>query len=156
MEVYIYMYTGELGYDRLNGTRKIGPSYAKSVVYIWRILDMHRTGTKHIVRHMQTSVVQWCVISKFTCIPLFVRAMSPKWSASFGHYRHEWVKACSMKYVQRIQLFFSPSYHKALSVLIFLNLFSVKASWRIGWKIGATSKGYMFWGRGRTGWMSMY
>ena len=27
-------YTGELGYDGLNGTRKIGPSYAKSVVYI--------------------------------------------------------------------------------------------------------------------------
>ena len=26
--------TGELGYDRLNGTRKIGPSYAKSIVYI--------------------------------------------------------------------------------------------------------------------------
>ena len=26
--------TGELGYDRLNGTRKIGPSYAKSGVYI--------------------------------------------------------------------------------------------------------------------------
>ena len=26
--------TGELGYDRLNGTRKTGPSYAKSVVYI--------------------------------------------------------------------------------------------------------------------------
>ena len=26
--------TGELGYDRLNGTRKIGPSYGKSVVYI--------------------------------------------------------------------------------------------------------------------------
>ena len=26
--------TGELAYDRLNGTRKIGPSYAKSVVYI--------------------------------------------------------------------------------------------------------------------------
>ena len=45
--------TGELGYDRLNRTRKIGPSYAKSVVYIWRILDMHQTGTKHIVRHMQ-------------------------------------------------------------------------------------------------------
>ena len=45
--------TGELGYDRLNGTRKIGPSYSKSVVYIWRILDMHQTGTKHIVRHMQ-------------------------------------------------------------------------------------------------------
>ena len=59
-------YTGELGYDGLNGTRKIGPSYAKSVVYIWRILDMHRTGTKHIVRHMQRSVVQWSVISKFT------------------------------------------------------------------------------------------
>ena len=26
--------TGELGYDGLNGTRKIGPSYAKSVVYL--------------------------------------------------------------------------------------------------------------------------
>ena len=26
--------TGELGYDGLNGTRKTGPSYAKSVVYI--------------------------------------------------------------------------------------------------------------------------
>ena len=60
--------TGELGYDRLNGTREIGPSYAKSVVYIWRILDMHLTGTKHIVHHMQKSVVQWSVISKFTCI----------------------------------------------------------------------------------------
>ena len=30
----LFEYTGELGYDRLNGTRKIGPSYAKSVVYI--------------------------------------------------------------------------------------------------------------------------
>ena len=29
---------------------------------------MHRTGTKHIVRHMQKSVVQWSVISKFTCM----------------------------------------------------------------------------------------
>ena len=29
-----FEYTGELGYDGLNGTRKIGPSYAKSVVYI--------------------------------------------------------------------------------------------------------------------------
>ena len=29
---------------------------------------MHRTGTKHIVRHMQKSVIQWSVISKFTCI----------------------------------------------------------------------------------------
>ena len=26
------IYTGELGYDRLNGTRNIGPSYAKSVI----------------------------------------------------------------------------------------------------------------------------
>ena len=26
--------TGELGYDGLDGTRKIGPSYAKSVIYI--------------------------------------------------------------------------------------------------------------------------
>ena len=29
---------------------------------------MHRTGTKHIIRHMQNSVKQWSVISKFTCI----------------------------------------------------------------------------------------
>ena len=28
---------------------------------------MHRTGTKHIVCRMQKSVVQWSVISKFTC-----------------------------------------------------------------------------------------
>ena len=27
-------HTGELGYDGLNGTRKIGRSYAKSVIYI--------------------------------------------------------------------------------------------------------------------------
>ena len=43
MEIVLYIYikkklpsepiTGELGYDGLNGTRKIGPSYAKSVVY---------------------------------------------------------------------------------------------------------------------------
>ena len=30
----VQMSTGDLGYDRLNGTRKIGPSCAKSVVYI--------------------------------------------------------------------------------------------------------------------------
>ena len=29
---------------------------------------MHWTGTKHIVRHMQKSVVLRSVISKFTCI----------------------------------------------------------------------------------------
>ena len=61
------IYTGELGYDRLNGTRKIGQSYAKSVIYIWNILDMHGTGTKHIVRHRQKTGAQWSVISKFTC-----------------------------------------------------------------------------------------
>ena len=32
--ICVFSNTGELGYDRLNGTRKIGPSYAKSVVYI--------------------------------------------------------------------------------------------------------------------------
>ena len=68
--VYTIYSTGELGYDRLNGTRKIGPSYAKSVIYIWLILDMHRTGTKHILCHMQKFVVQWSVISKFTCITM--------------------------------------------------------------------------------------
>ena len=60
--------TGELGYDALNGTRNIGPSYAKSVIYIRHILEMHGTGTKHIVRHRQKSVVQWSIISKFACI----------------------------------------------------------------------------------------
>ena len=32
---------------------------------------MHQTGTKHIVRHMGKSVVQWSVISKFTCITIY-------------------------------------------------------------------------------------
>ena len=30
----LFYYTGELGFDRPNGTRKIGSLYAKSVVYI--------------------------------------------------------------------------------------------------------------------------
>ena len=47
--------------DGLNGTRKIGPSYAKSVIYIRHILDMHGTGTKHIVHYRQKSVVQWSI-----------------------------------------------------------------------------------------------
>ena len=68
----MYENTGKLGYDGLNGTRKIGPSYAKSITYIWHILDMHETGTKHIVRHSQKSAVQWSVMSKFTCIVLLV------------------------------------------------------------------------------------
>ena len=32
------------------------------------VVNMHGTGTKHIVRHSQKSVVQWSVISKFTCM----------------------------------------------------------------------------------------
>ena len=32
------------------------------------IVNMHGTGTNHIVRHSQKSVVQWSVISKFACI----------------------------------------------------------------------------------------
>ena len=31
------------------------------------VVNMHGTRTKHIVRHSQKSVVQWSVISKFTC-----------------------------------------------------------------------------------------
>ena len=31
---FLKFYTGDYGYDGLNGTRKIGPSYAKSVLYI--------------------------------------------------------------------------------------------------------------------------
>ena len=30
-----FVYTGELGYDGLSGTGKIGLSYAKSVIYIY-------------------------------------------------------------------------------------------------------------------------
>ena len=31
------------------------------------ILDMHGTGTKHIVCHSQKSVVQWSGVAEFTC-----------------------------------------------------------------------------------------
>ena len=31
---YLYTNTSKLAYDRFGGTRKIGPSYAKSVIYI--------------------------------------------------------------------------------------------------------------------------
>ena len=37
---------------------------------------MHRTGAKHIVRHMQKSVIQWSVISKFTCILSLISILS--------------------------------------------------------------------------------
>ena len=65
--------TGKLGYDGLNRIRKISLSYAKSVIYIWHILDMHGTRTKHIVRHRRKSVVQWSVLSKFACMILLKR-----------------------------------------------------------------------------------
>ena len=32
------------------------------------VLDIHGTGTKHIVRHSQKSVVQWSRVAEFTCI----------------------------------------------------------------------------------------
>ena len=32
------------------------------------VLDMHGTGTKHIVRHSQKSGVQWSGVAEFTCI----------------------------------------------------------------------------------------
>ena len=77
IHICIYIYTAEIGYDRLNGTRKNGPSYAKSAVYICRIPDMHRTGTKHSVRHMRKSVKQWSVISKFTCVYIYISGADP-------------------------------------------------------------------------------
>ena len=40
---------------------------------------MHLTGTKHIVRHLQKFVVQWSVISKFTCIVNFGHLVSRSW-----------------------------------------------------------------------------
>ena len=32
------------------------------------LIDMHGTGTKHIVCHSQKSGIQWSFISEFTCI----------------------------------------------------------------------------------------
>ena len=61
------LYTGKLAHDGLNGTSKIGLSYAKSVINIWHILAMHGTGTKHLVRHSQKSSGQWSVTYKFAC-----------------------------------------------------------------------------------------
>ena len=37
------------------------------------ILDIHGTGTKHIISHSQKSGLQWSVISKFACIISFVK-----------------------------------------------------------------------------------
>ena len=36
-----FAYTGELGYDGLNGTRKIGPSYAKICRTVVRHIQVH-------------------------------------------------------------------------------------------------------------------
>ena len=89
--------TGELGYDGLDGTRIIGPSYTKSVVYTWRILDMHQTATKHIVRHMQKNVVQWYVISKFTCIYKSFTGIYKSLSGSYDSF-YNICKYCIYKY----------------------------------------------------------
>ena len=35
------------------------------------VLDMHGTGTKHIVRHSQKSGIQWHGVAEFTCINIF-------------------------------------------------------------------------------------
>ena len=40
------------------------------------VVNMHGTGTKHIVRHSQKSVIQWSVISKFTCITQYTEAVN--------------------------------------------------------------------------------
>ena len=37
------------------------------------ILHMHGTGTKHIVRHTQKSVVQWSGVAEFTCIFIYIQ-----------------------------------------------------------------------------------
>ena len=52
-------------------TDSMGPGklvrHMENPSYTYDEYFMHWTGTKHIVRHMQKSVVQWSVISKFTC-----------------------------------------------------------------------------------------
>ena len=42
--------------------------HMQSLSHTYDILDMHGTGTKHIVCHSQKSGVQWSVICKFNCI----------------------------------------------------------------------------------------
>ena len=59
--------TDKLAYDRLNGTRKIGPSY------IYDTYFMHGTGTKRIVRHSHKSGIQWSVICTFACMYLLIK-----------------------------------------------------------------------------------
>ena len=57
----------------LDMTDSIGPGKLvrhmqnMSYTYDKYLIMMHRTGTEHIVHHMQKSIVQWSVISKFTC-----------------------------------------------------------------------------------------
>ena len=52
------------------------------------VLDMHGTGTKHIVRHNQKSVVQWSDVAEFTCI-LRLRIGSCKLLHTDFHSRNE-------------------------------------------------------------------
>ena len=50
------------------------------------VVNMHGTGTKHIVRHSQKSVIQWSVISKFTCTLLHRTRDSIDWCGSTTNY----------------------------------------------------------------------
>ena len=70
-----YTYDAYFFYILVQSTTCCAPDfYFQRTIYITNItnekhiLDIHGTGTKHIVRHSQKSVLQWSVISKFTCI----------------------------------------------------------------------------------------
>ena len=55
------------------------------------VVNMHGTGNKHIVRHSQKSVVQWSVISKFTCIHMTNTLYASDWEQA---YRPSYAKIC--------------------------------------------------------------
>ena len=68
--IYFRGNTGELAYDRLNGTMKISSVICK----VRHILDMHGTGTKHIVCHSQKSGVHWSVITSYASSPAYPKS----------------------------------------------------------------------------------
>ena len=97
-----------------------GPSYGIRPMHgKIHVVNMHGTGTKHIVRHSQKSVVQWSVISKFTCTHISTINMY-----KFIKIRHEILIQCHGNYMEMKKLNYMlgidilrNSSHKFLGVL---------------------------------------
>ena len=67
---------------------------------------MHRTGTKHIVRHMQKSVVQWSVISKFTCNSILAeKTLSPEAQSNLAA-----LQRLDVLFIEEISLIFAETF----------------------------------------------